>query len=144
MCLRPRSSGNRRVSAIIFHERTNTTIQASCFNLSKSTTLFTKNTHQTQESQIPVTPIWSLKLFTKKSFDLVERKPENYNHQACSVRQHENCWIPELISGYNLLKKPLKTSWRDSTNITTKLHRFIKAITWLITNTKTTSSLLML
>ena len=125
MCLRPRSSGNRRVSAIIFHERTNTTIQASCFNLSKSTILFTKNTHQTQESQVPVTPIWSLKLFTKKSFNLVERKFENHNHKACSVEltkyQIDFCYKPveEAVED--------KLTWLNK--LTTKTHRFIKAIT---------------
>ena len=124
MCLRPRSSGNRRVSAIIFHECTNTTIQASCFNLSKSTTLFTKNTHQTQESQVPVTPIWSLKLFTKKSFNLVERKFENHNHKACSVQlakyQIDFCYKPveEAVED--------KLTWLNK--LTTKTHRFTKAI----------------
>ena len=125
MCLRPRSSGNRRVSAIIFHERTNTTIQASCFNLSKSTTLFTKNTHQTQESQVPVTPMWSLKLFTKKSFNLVERKFETHNHKACSVQ----------LAKYPIefCYKPVEEAVEDTlmwlNKLTTKTHRFTKAIT---------------
>ena len=102
----------------------NTTIQASCFNLSKSTTLFTKNTHQTQESQVPVTPIWSLKLFTKKSFNLVERKFENRNHKACSVElakyQIDFCYKPveEAVED--------KLTWLNK--LTTKTHRFIKAI----------------
>ena len=124
MCLRPRSSGNRRVSAIIFHERTNTTIQASCFNLSKSTTLFTKNTHQTQESQVPVTPIWSLKLFTKKSFNLVERKFENHNHKACSVQLAKY----QIVFCYKPVEEAVEDKLMWLNKLTTKTHRFIKAI----------------
>ena len=124
MCLRPRSSGNRRVSAIIFHERTNTTIQASCFNLSKSTTLFTKNTHQTQESQVPVTPIWSLKLFTKKSFNLVERKFKNHNHKTCSVELAKY----QIYFCYKPVEEAVEDKLMWLNKLTIKTHRLIKAI----------------
>ena len=125
MCLRPRSSGNRRVSTIIFHERTKYNNTSFLFQSLKIYNTVTKNTPQTQESQVPVTPIWSLKLFTKKSFDLVERKFENHNHKACSVQlakyQIDFCYKPveEAVED--------KLTWLNK--LTTKTHRFTKAIT---------------
>ena len=68
--------------------------------------------------------MWSLKLFTKKSFNLVERKFENHNHKACSVELFEY----QIDFCYKPVEEAVEDKLMWLNKLTTKTHRFIKAI----------------